>query len=65
VSGHGGEKDVPRKCECDARDEGATIYHGGNPDGCPREPADHMNGWPGGVIASPALCMACLFGCAS
>ena len=51
-------------CECDARDEGATVYHGGNPDGCPREAADHMNGWPGGVIASPALCMACLFGCA-
>lgn len=60
---HGGGRRVSR-CECDARDAGAVAYHGGREDGCHREAADHMNGWPGGVFASPALCMACLFGCA-
>lgn len=53
------------RCECTATDAGAVIYHSGKEDGCPREAADHMNGWPGGVVASPALCMACLFGCAA
>lgn len=55
-------------CECDARDDGATAYHKGNPDGCPREAADHTNGWPGNgekvIVSSPALCLPCLFGCA-
>lgn len=50
---------LPETCECDARGAAATAYHGGNPDGCPRPPADH-----GTVRASPALCLPCLHGCA-
>lgn len=50
---------LPR-CECPARDEGATAYHWGNPDGCPRDAADHG----ANVRTDPELCMACIYGCA-
>lgn len=40
----------PETCECEDK------YHGEK--GCTRPPAEHD-----GVITSPALCMACLFGC--
>lgn len=43
------------QCEC------KDPYHKG--ESCHREAADHMQGWPGGVVSSPQLCMACLFGC--
>lgn len=41
---------MPDLCECD------RYTHENTP--CVREPADH-----GGVIASPALCIPCLFVC--
>lgn len=40
----------PIACEC------LDPFHDGKP--CVREPADH-----GEVVASPALCLPCLFGC--
>lgn len=42
---------TPTKCECDHE------FHRGND--CANAPADH-----GSVVASPALCLPCLFGCA-
>ncbi len=41
---------VPNHCEC------LDSFHGGRR--CLRKPADH-----GEVVASPALCPPCLFGC--
>lgn len=50
-------------CECDSRGPEATVYHGGQEDGCPREAnADEVIGG-GRVVSSPALCTACAFGC--
>lgn len=54
-------------CECDFdRDfhRALNARRGDSGDRCRNDAADHMNGWPGGVISSPALCMGCLFGCA-
>jgi hypothetical protein len=52
-----------RTCECDKRDDGATVYHGGNADGCPREAnADEVIG-DGKTVSSPALCVPCIMGC--
>lgn len=57
-----GRPPTPAKCECDFDKDfhRALNARRGNPGGgCHNEPADH-----GSVVASPALCMGCLFGCA-
>ena len=51
------------RCECDADDAEAVRFHGGSEEGCPREAnADEVIG-DGKTVSSPALCVACAFGC--
>lgn len=51
-----------RPCECEHVAE-APRYHGDETERCPREAnADEVIG-DGKTVSSPALCVACIFGC--
>lgn len=50
-----------QKCECSELGKENARYHGGNAAECPRVAATELFGST--VVASPALCTPCLFGC--